>query len=125
MLVAMLTVTASAFGEGSWTGSLSSVLTGFNSRDCSDKNNDGASTTVQLSSCRTVPSSGSARAGVELRRKRTSLPDESFGTQLARCYNSSTRDWGDVKAGTYKFRINTINDQESGNWLSASVRVAY
>lgn len=124
-VIAVLVIAAPAFGEGSWSGSMSNVLTGFNSRDWSDKNNDSASTTVRLSTCRTVGPSTSARAGIELRRKRTALPDESFGTQLARCYNSSTRDWGDVKAGTYKFRVNTINDSEYGFSLSANVRVGY
>ncbi|WP_433498171.1 hypothetical protein ACQP1K_25225 [Sphaerimonospora sp. CA-214678] len=115
-----------AFAEGSWSGSMTSVTTGFESRRWSDMDSDTAATTIKLYNCRNYLGSGTnVNAYLELFKDRFG-PDPSVGTKtFTNCGTSagSTQSWGRGTQDDYYFVFQGSN---SGNAsFSSSVTVKY
>lgn len=117
-----------AFAEGSWTSSITGALTGFDSRNWTDKKIDNANTTIKLEGCRNVNVAPNAvtTTDVQLQKNNNNWPDESKGTKILSCRNSATGNWGNVAKGDYYFRIKKIDGNESGGRLNVTkVTTAY
>jgi hypothetical protein len=121
-VLAVIISASPALAEGSFTSSLSNVLTGFNSRSWTDKNSDGTSTRITLSQC-TDPARGGkgANTRLQLTRERGGvLPDKQVGDRKTfYCSSSAYGDWGRVARGKYHFTVILIDGQERGVSLSA------
>lgn len=72
------------------------------SRQWTDKNLDGASTTAQLSGC-SRSDGANFKLDVELRRRRSFLPDVGYGRQnVSSCKTGSpTANWGRAGSGDF------------------------
>jgi len=95
---------------------MSGVLTGFDSREWTDRNTDGASTIVRFDGC-TRQGGFNANATIEVRRTISGWPDDFRGNQTLYCATSDSKSWGDVRSGTYRWRVNKISGASSGNRL--------
>ena len=123
--LAALTFASAAFAEGSWTSYISGALTGFESRIWYDGNTDAANTLIRFDGCHLTWGPGT-NADVNLRRVINNWPDDDRGTKRLYCSTSDTGNWGDVPGGDYRFRIDKIGGQTSGNQLNVDyVRVSY
>lgn len=103
-LVAGIPGTAGA--EGSWSSSLSGVRSGYTSRQWTDRNSDGASTTAQLSGC-SRSDGANFFLDVELRRRRSFAPDVSYGRKnVNSCtFTNPTVSWGRPGSGDFFFQF--------------------
>lgn len=116
-----------AFAEGSWSSSMTAVRTGFDSRTWTDRNADGASTTIKLGGCRDTYSGQNLNTHLQLTKENTWTPDQNMGVKCFPCSTSYTNSWGRVAAGNYHFTVMMINGTVSNSYyLSANpVYVTY
>lgn len=91
-----------AYAEGGYDSSLQDVRSGFTSRQWTDRALDGASTTTQVSDC-SRSDAASFTLEVELRKRRSFLPDVSYGRQdVSSCTSGApTADWGNPGSGDF------------------------
>lgn len=127
--LAMLSVPLAAgpaLAEGSFTSSLSGVLTSFDSRTWNDGNRDGAATNITLRGC-TRHGDRPANTQLQLTQQRGGpLPDINRGRKVFNCASSASHSWGRQGNAGYHFTVIRINGQESGEQLWADyVGVSY
>jgi hypothetical protein len=103
--------------EGSWSSSISSANTGFESRSWQDSNLDNVSTTVRFSGCSITDGRAFSATQLERWAEHGGFPDQNLGNRQNYC---NTSNWGDVSNNSYHFRINTINYATSGYRLNVS-----
>ncbi len=112
-----------ALAEGSWTSSISSAITGFQSRTWQDNNSDNVATTVSFSGCTITDGRPFSKTQLEMWGEFGAFPDQNLGSIQNTC---NTSNWGRVANNAYHFRINTINGSVSGYRLNVTtVRTAY
>jgi len=84
-VIAVLAATAAA-AEGSWTSSMTGVVTGFHSRTWTDKNSDSSATKITLTRCTGWTRDVKANPTLKLIRERPGiLPNENRGGKKYTC----------------------------------------
>ncbi len=111
-----------AHAEGSWTGSMSAVNTGFTSRSWTDKNADANGTIIWHKYCTGVYSSIST---VHYRLEKTGLLVENRGEASFGCFSGNTYreyNYGRQPAGNYRFKVTKFNGstRSNGNRLTVT-----
>jgi hypothetical protein len=120
---AMLASPGVAVAEGGFDSSLSGVRSGYVSRQWTDRNLDGASTTTQVSGC-SRSDGANFFLDVELRKRRSFQPDVSYGRQnVSACRGGApTANWGRPGAGDF---FNQFWHYDFGTVSASSVRVRF
>lgn len=119
---------APAHAEGSWSGSVSGVRQGFESRRWTDRDNDANDTIVSFSDC-TYTFQGNEMDGnnvdIELWRDISYAPDRGQGKQKLYCNWSGSGNWGHVGAGEYYFAIYLVNGWNDWKVSAKPVSASY
>lgn len=123
LAVAMIGVPVTAHAEGGFDSSLSGVRTGFTSRQWTDRAADGAATTTQVSGC-SRSDGATFYLEVELRKRRSFLPDVSYGRKnVSSCTSSTpTANWGNPGSGDF---FDQFWHYDFGTVSASSVKVRY
>ncbi|CAO5226696.1 hypothetical protein [Frankia sp. AgKG'84/4] len=123
-LIGLAVAPSAAHAEGSWQSSLSHVATKYESRRWTDRHTDANYTTATLGGC-SRDDGATFSLNVELRRSRTALPDDSYGTRnVNSCtYQQPTVDWG-VPTATGTF-FNRYLHYDFGTISANPVKAAY
>lgn len=113
---------SAAYAEGNWTSTISQALTGFNSRQWTDNNSDGTSTSIRFDGCIDVNAEYTpTSAEVQLTRETAwYLPDVNMGRKTLNCGYSDTQFWGQVQASNYHFTLEQIGGAASGERLNVA-----
>lgn len=114
---------AAAFAEGGFDSSLSNVRSGFTSRQWTDRNSDGANTTTKVSGC-SRSDGATFLLEVELRKRRSFLPDVSYGRKnVSSCTGGApTANWGNPGSGDF---FDQFWHYDFGTVSASSVKVRY
>lgn len=107
--------------EGSWTSSMSGVLTYFDSRTWTDHNSTTNSTNITLGYCyddRGPSSPYTTSTQLQLTKEAPwYLPDENRGRKNFACDGRMyTNAWGQQPSGNYHFTVQLINGCDSCGW---------
>lgn len=126
----MTVMAAPAFAEGGFTSSMSGWLTGLETRDWDDQNNDNASTRFGARDCSYDTGRDVDDITMELNRNDTFTPDEHYGNKLVSCNNSTvtTVGWGDKGKGNFDMTLKKIDGEVTsccGRLNVDYVRVSY
>ena len=123
MVVAATVTPGVAYAEGGFDSSLQNVRSGYTSRMWTDGALDGASTTTQLSGC-SRSDGANFFLEVELRKRRSFLPDISYGRKDVSSCNSGapTANWGNPGSDDF---FDQFWHYDFGTVSVSSVRVRY
>ncbi|GGX40842.1 hypothetical protein [Streptomyces chryseus] len=120
----VLAMAPTALAEGSFSSSVSSALTGFQSRWWTKNQNYDTSTVIKFTGCSATGADSSTR--VQLTKYKSGpLPDENRGQKtFTNCFTSSgassSGNWGTQRGGgdQYRFAIIEINGSTYGSRVS-------
>jgi hypothetical protein len=117
--VAVLAIAAPAFAEGKFESHMNGWLTGHETRDWTDRNEDDTSTSFGAKGCSYEAEHAVKNITMELNRNDTFTPDEHYGGKLVTCTPKSalhTVAWGDKGKGDFDAALRKVDGSKSPSW---------